>query len=389
MSFPKYENHICLVSEQTLPNYLGAIVPDAFPKKIHLIVTERMKERANILEKALRSRGYDVKQYPLSTPQPEAVQNVLDAILEKSGPEIAINVTGGTKIMALAAVDWAAIQDTPPFLFYVDTDNKKILQVGGKMEQYSLNFSMTIKELLYTASGHSIKSMKKDPIDTKTRDALDELIRVFIKNPSALALFNKCANKNNSLWSDMPISCSDEFSKAIEITRQLGMLEITSGKILYSSEDSRRWCNGEWLEDYIRKELYQIKCKKIIEDFASNIKLDYRIQIPHNKEDDWNELDASFTANNKIFIIECKSCDMEKNKKNDKLQSKAEKAIYKLDSIKKNFGGVLARGMIVCIHTPRPIDIQRCKDLRIELLYGADVLKLEEKIKTWIQNAHR
>ena len=45
--------------------------------------------------------------------------------------------------------------------------------------------------------------------------------------------------------------------------------------------------------------------------------------------------------------------------------------------------------MIISVLAPRTIDIQRCKDLRIELLYGADVLKLEEKIKTWIQNAHR
>ena len=57
MKFPKFTHHICLVSEQTLPNYLGTVMPDASPQTVHLVVTDRMKERANILEKALRERG--------------------------------------------------------------------------------------------------------------------------------------------------------------------------------------------------------------------------------------------------------------------------------------------------------------------------------------------
>ena len=205
MSFPQYENQICLVSEQNLPNYLGAIVPDAFPKRVHLIVTERMKERADILEKAFRLRGYDVKQYPLAAPRPDAVQDVLDSILEKNGPEIAINVTGGTKIMALAAVDWAGVQDRPPFLFYVDTDNKKLLQIGGKMEQFDLPVSLKIKELLKAGTGATIGIGEECALSAQQRDLLDRLVQTFLKNKTALELFNKCAKEaEKSLYTNMP-----------------------------------------------------------------------------------------------------------------------------------------------------------------------------------------
>lgn len=387
MSFPKYENHICLVSEQTLPNYLGAIVPDAFPKKIHLIVTERMKERANILEKALRSRGYDVKQYPLSTPQPEAVQNVLDSILEKIGPEIAINVTGGTKIMALAAVDWAAIQDTPPFLFYVDTDNKKILQIGGKMEQFDLPISLKIKELLNAGTGAAINTGGDSALSAPQRDLLDHLTQTFLKNKTALELFNKCAKEaEKSLYTHMPYGDIREFNEALAIAQRAGKLRITSGIISYASEDARFWCNGGWLEEFVSSKLYRMKGLGIIDDWASNIEIfkEQKISIKNspNSQQPQNELDAAFTAANRLFVIECKTANLAK-------VNGFSTASYKLDSLRKNLGGVLSRGMIISVLAPRTTDIQRCKDLRIELLYGADVLKLEEKIKTWIQNAHR
>ena len=350
MSFPKYENHICLVSEQTLPNYLGAIVPDAFPKKIHLIVTERMKERANILEKALRSRGYDVKQYPLSTPQPEAVQNVLDAILEKNGPEIAINVTGGTKIMALAAVDWAAIQDKPPFLFYVDTDNKTILQIGGKMEQFDLPISLKIKELLKAGTGAVISTGGESALSAQQRDLLDHLAQTFLKNKTALELFNKCAKEaEKSLYTHMPYGDVSEFNEALAIAQRAGKLRITSGIISYTSEDARFWCNGGWLEEFVSSKLYRMKGLGIIDDWASNIEIfkEQKISIKNspNSQQPQNELDAAFTAANRLFVIECKTANLAK-------VNGFSTASYKIDSLRKNLGGALSSGMIISVLAP-------------------------------------
>ena len=387
MSFPQYENQICLVSEQNLPNYLGAIVPDAFPKRVHLIVTERMKERADILEKAFRLRGYDVKQYPLAAPRPDAVQDVLDSILEKNGPEIAINVTGGTKIMALAAVDWAGVQDRPPFLFYVDTDNKKLLQIGGKMEQFDLPVSLKIKELLKAGTGATIGIGEECALSAQQRDLLDHLVQTFLKNKTALELFNKCAKEaEKSLYTNMPYGDISEFNEALAIAQRAGKLHITSGIISYTSEDTRFWCNGGWLEDFVRAKLYRIKGLGCIDDWAGNIKIfkEQKTSFKNspNTLQPQNELDAAFTAANRLFVIECKTANLAK-------VNGFATASYKIDSLRKNLGGVLARGMIVSVLAPRPTDIQRCKDLRIELLYGADVLKLEEKIKTWIQNAHR
>lgn len=386
MEFPRRTHHICLVSEQTLPNYLGAIVPDAFPKKVHLVVTSRMKERADILQKALEARGSGVEQYGLAEPRPDAVMEVLDRIYEKTDADVAVNVTGGTKVMALTAVEWASIQDEPPFLFYVDTDSRQILQIGGQMEQYEMRTALKLKELLKAGAGADISIQKNASLGGKERDLLESLIQVFLKNKTALELFNKCSKEaERSLYTDMPYGDIPEFRQAMSIAQEAGKLHVTSGKIKYESEEARFWCNGGWLEEFVKARLYKLKSLGLLDDWACNMEI-----FKEQKEgrgsrfspNPQNELDAAFTAANRFFAIECKTANLAKT-------GGFSTASYKLDSLRKNLGGVLSRGMIISVLEPRPADIQRCKDLRIELLYGADVLKLEDKIKSWIQNANR
>jgi len=386
MEFPRRTHHICLVSEQTLPNYLGAIVPDAFPKKVHLVVTSRMKERADILQKALEARGCGVEQYGLAEPRPDAVMEVLDRIYEKTGADVAVNVTGGTKVMALTAVEWASIQDKPPFLFYVDTDSRQILQIGGQMGKCEMRTALKLKELLKAGAGADISIQKNASLGGKERDLLESLIQVFLKNKTALELFNKCSKEaERSLYADMPYGDIPEFRQAMSIAQEAGKLHVTSGKIKYESEEARFWCNGGWLEEFVKARLYKLKSLGLLDDWACNMEI-----FKEQKEgrgsrfspNPQNELDAAFTAANCFFAIECKTANLAKT-------GGFSTASYKLDSLRKNLGGVLSRGMIVSVLEPRPADIQRCKDLRIELLYGADVLKLEDKIKSWIQNANR
>ena len=381
MNFPQYDHHICLVSEQTLPNYLGTVVPDATPKNVHLVVTDRMKDRADILEKALRFRGYAVTQYPLASQEANDMIDVLDNIYEKTGSSVAINVTGGTKIMALNAVGWANIQDVPPFLFYVDTDNRKILQIDGHRSQYALTTKLKLKELLKAGAGANI--IKQDNSAVRERDLLEKLVQVFLKNKTALELFNKCAKEaENSLYTDMPSSCPQEFEQAVALAQKAGKLHRTSDKIKYESENHRFWCNGGWLEDFVKARLFKLQHEEILDDWASNIELSNEQGAAKTGKftpDPVNELDAAFTAANRFFVIECKTANLAK-------RDGFSRAIYKLDSVRKNLGGVLSRGLIVSVHEPRSVDIKRCRDLHIELLYGSDVLKLEDNLKSWIRN---
>ncbi len=388
MNFPQYDHHICLVSEQTLPNYLGTVVPDATPKNVHLVVTDCMKARADILEKALRRRGCDVTQYSLASQEANDMLDVLNNIHEKTGGNAAINVTGGTKIMALNTVEWAGLHDKGkrPFLFYVDTDNRKILQIGAPNNQYELTTILKLKELLKAGAGADIIRQDNTPLCVRERELLEKLIQVFLKNSTALELFNKCAaTAKGKLYTSMPYGDMPEFRQALDLAHEAGKLQASADKIVYQSEDARFWCNGGWLEGFVKARLVRLHHDGILDDWASNIEISKEQKAKKQAKltpDSQNELDAAFTAANRFFVIECKTANLSKD-------GGFSRASYKLDALRKNLGGVLSCGMIVSVHEPRDVDIQRCKDLRIGLLHGKDVLRLEEKFKNWIQNAHR
>ncbi|MCI7719047.1 MAG: DUF1887 family CARF protein, partial [[Pasteurella] aerogenes] len=108
----KYDIHVCLVSDQAAANLLPVAVPEFKPEKAIFFVTEAMKKngKADNLKKAFQSLGIAVYEYELSSPFDFEITEteVLDILAEFNGKafkelNIALNVTGGTKVMAMAA----------------------------------------------------------------------------------------------------------------------------------------------------------------------------------------------------------------------------------------------------------------------------------------------
>jgi hypothetical protein len=95
-----------------------------------------------------------------------------------------------------------------------------------------------------------------------------------------------------------------------------------------------------------------------------------------------NELDVVILAENRLYLIECKT----KRFGDEPEQGGAgADAIYKLDHLADIIGGLQARAMLVSY---QPVDDgtrRRARAQRIELCAGAELRKLEERLKTWIR----
>ncbi len=393
MSLPLFPHQICLVSAQTLPNYIGATLPEAAPQTVHLVVSEQMKNRADILENILRIKKCTVQKHFLASTDPNELFELLCSIEEKNSAGFSINVTGGTKLMALTAVDWASESDSKPYAFYVDTENNSILHIGGQWEKYPITRRLKVDEILLAGAGHRILAGDTSPMKKEERPVVQELLQLFIKDNQALALFNKCASQARFSESnpdmqmnyvEYPTSPGEGFGRALALAKQLGKVRVHNDGLCYASEQCRFWCNGGWLEEYVKDTLFQLKHKKIIDDFSANVQLDYRIHVKGNDKDaPQNEIDAAFTAYNRLFIMECKTSNLNRN---GKVDTKAEEAIYKLDSLRKSLGGTFSGGMLVVIHPTRREDLNRCKELGIELVSGSRVLGLASVIEDRIRN---
>ena len=170
----------------------------------------------------------------------------------------------------------------------------------------------------------------------------------------------------------------------MRIAAQLNMVKLSLKDITYVSEDARKWCNGGWLEEYVKSVLANMRGKKLIDDYAANIELDYRNHIKGAQKDAvQNEIDAAFSKNNQLYLIECKTSDLTKE---GKFVSKAAEAIFKLNTLRRDLGGAFGRGMIVSVFEPREEDKERARELGLRLVFGTRLLGLEKEISQWISN---
>ena len=52
----KFDVHVCLVSDQAIPNFVPVVDKEFRPKEVVLLVTDKMKAKAEILAKIMRER---------------------------------------------------------------------------------------------------------------------------------------------------------------------------------------------------------------------------------------------------------------------------------------------------------------------------------------------
>lgn len=388
MAFSGLAEQICLVSGQNLPNYMGVCVSDPRPDRVHLLVTSSMQQQAAILENALKRLGCTVQQHPLASANPEGVFNCLCDIGENLQGPAAINVTGGTKLMALTAVEWAHLSELKHTIFYIDTQQDSIFYLSGGRKPDPLSCQLSIAELLLVGPGHTIVSRDKESISETQHLRLQELLNLFLQNPQALKLFNQVASeaqKQGCLYQNWPYDPPASFKRALSIAEELGKVTL-SQTITFTSEEARKWCNGGWLEEYVKDVLASMRGKKLIHDYAANVELDYRTDVKGSSKDAvQNEIDAAFSQNSMLYLIECKTSDVSKIIRGKEItRTMAADALYKLDSLKDTLGGTFGKGMVVSVFAPREEDIHRAGERGIRLIYGSELLGLEKNICDWI-----
>ena len=97
--------HVCLVSAQLIPNVLPVLAER--PRQAVLLITPQMENQGRLLEKFFRERGVQTVSYPIPAYDFAGVLAVCKTVIQKfcttDEPIITLNVTGGTKVAALAA----------------------------------------------------------------------------------------------------------------------------------------------------------------------------------------------------------------------------------------------------------------------------------------------
>lgn len=300
---------VSILSKQTIPNYLFIKEMEGqYDQLLFISTIQANRERiGEAIEKALGQGEWTAPPIPRIVVDANNYCEALHQLKEQGLSEedhYLVNITGGTKAMSLAVVDYFSLLPHNT-IYYLPINNRYHNITDDRISDFS--YSLSLKEYFWLYG-----------IDIKVSNAGH-------RQPGlARQIYNEL--------------------KQISFSRRTKRLYNPRQR--YSQPEDRHYYNGTWLEEYV-----YYYCEKLLglreDQVASGVAL-YRDDEVSND----NEVDVAFVYQNRLYIIECKvwlSANTEKNRV--KLNADAHEALYKLAAITKDFG-LVVHSYLFAIYPP-------------------------------------
>lgn len=370
--------HILLVSAQAAPNLLPALDPALKPDEAVLLITHLMHAQAKHLATVLQEAGVKTTRIELEDEHDyKAIQTaMLEVATTREGNSIALNVTGGTKLMALAAQSVAEAAGWK--VFYVDADTDEVIWLSEEARRQPLAQQLRLTHYLRGYGFTLPQGVARPPFEQRHADLTKTLLLQIGSLEAPLSQLNwlgQIAEDAKKL--QVALSPAQQNNRGLEALlrnfQDAAVLTLQGANLRFSSEADRDFAKGGWLEAHVFKTVSALTGELGIRDKAANLQVTDQDGVN-------NELDVAFLARNRLFVIECKTARMDKPE-----APKANDTLYKLAEISRRVGGLGSRAMLASYRALRPSEMQLAKALNIQLVCGAELNRLEEKLKTWVR----
>ena len=368
----KYEVHFCLVSGQATPNLAPILAAEFRPIKVVLYASKEMKKQTENLASVLKKHQIPfeilnaVDAYDMALIQSQIIE-YLDTNKYSS---IALNVTGGTKPMAIAAQEAFRMDDKP--VFYVNSETNAISFLDQNIPSLHVISKIRLPDYLESYGFDVVGDLVRTNTQTEKRRFLTtELIARISAFSTAIGTLNYYANlTERSLSCEVQMRTDDpNWDQVIYMFEKAGMLTLRDKTLTFTDEASRAYVNGGWLEEHTFSVLQDLP----VQDKAINL----RVMNSNGSGHAENEMDIAFLAKNRLHLIECKAKIFKQG------DNAGADALYKLDSLTA-LGGINTKAMLLCYRKLRNADKQRAKDLKIKTLEGEQLKNLRNELSCWI-----
>lgn len=359
--FITHDTYVCLLSDHLLPNVIPVV--QASPARVVLLYTPNHKERVQRFKYATESLSIEIRDIQVNPYQYTQAQRICDQILEEF-PAAVLNVTGGTKIMALAAFDRFRHHHLP--IMYVDSDNQRI-QYLHSGDSEPLGDPLTVKQYLACYGFKTTNVSRQDNLPKTWRDVEQLLVLKSSTWQYDLRRLNWVASQQQPTFTLKAGELQELLLKAELIEK------VTAGKAVFqfTSDEARKFINGGWFEHYVYSLLRQIEIQYPIKNLLKNIEItNGRVK---------NELDVVFVYHNKLHVIECKTRHFADNGKIDPTST-----IYKIDSVTNRAAGIKRKSMFASYFPLSRAVKDRCVDNGIS--FSDQPSQLHSQLIRWINS---
>lgn len=391
---PTHKTQLCLVSAQATPNLLPLLDEAWRPNKVVLACSAPMKTRALALRAVVQTKAQGIEVILLDLPDAYNYAALSDTFLnflaEHEQEDIALNVTGGTKLMAVAAQE--AFREAGKPVFYVSVETDEVLLIGASSDKpvAPLRAKLKVHEML-RAHGYQVTTQAPPQISRDLRDLTARLIDHVASSGRALGTFNALARVARDANLKAELNEDQRDSRAlgdiIALFEDAGLLRQVGNTLIFKNEDSRVFANGGWLEAHVFEALQSLRAQhEALTDVALGVRVQFESAQGSAASNDKNEIDVAFLYRNTLHLIECKTANLALQGASGD-HNKATEAIYKMESLLK-LGGLRTKGMVVDYRgqfASDPANQKRAQEADIAIVSGVQLKDLKGLIsRKWL-----
>ncbi len=331
---------MCLVSRQAMPNLLPVLMFK--PDIVYLLSTKEEKQCAIHLKNVFHNNQITTQIISnIDAYNGDTVQEIMSKILNQQEAEFLVNVTGGTKLMSLAAYQIAnecALQ-----ALYCNTERKEILWLLPQKRSEALDANLTIEDYLL-AYGYRIKEEKYE------KDIADFFgIFTVVNRYSLIKPLAEVFEKGRKRFADNPPrgvvkSTNGEFQLEKNFDRYI--LSSPQYKVSCTIQQSK-FNLGSWLEYWT---YYQLR-------FEQNLEAKFCVKVVSDNGNT-NEIDCIVLKDYVLYLLSCKSGVPE-----------VQKDLFQIETLRTLISGTFGKGVLVTAGGGDDKMLEnRALDLKIKLL---------------------
>ena len=380
MALPRNTIHICPLYTEISPLITPCLDHSLLPSGVVILTDHVRKPVADDLIRTFDKIGVraelrlvkDLWNYP-------GVEQTLQKLLDEfQGYELALNLSSGITPFSIAAARFFI--DRNMAVYQVNPENDHLIWLSPPdRSSFDLSEKMDLDTYFMAHGIDRVVNAPRMVNNSAFFSAASEIALVSGKNQEALSRMNHLGThadgENLSVSLGSGKGHSSWLNRLLDILQRHGLARIQQSRLIFSSLEAKQFASGVWLEFFVQGLLDRLKIENSrIRDVRQGVKLYKRSDGGEVN----NELDVCMLADNRFYMVECKSG----------ANLKAQDSIYKLDAIRSFINDDESRGMVV-VTKPVSMDIyRRAAEHDIRLCAARDLPRLYEILKNWVKKGH-
>jgi len=345
------------------------------PDVIFLLTTKEIETKALRLKNVLQEKNVGtIDEERINAYDIDDIIAKCESLIEKyNGHYLTLNITGGTKIATIAALQVFKKHNLP--IYYVNTFGNEIIELSNTdVKKLPITTKIPI-EIYLSVYGFNIEKTNTDTTGVQRRLMISKYLSdLSEQRPKLLGTLNYRAFSASAQAGNLRLPDSPEFQKLCDmLSNQPDVKRKNKTHLMIVDDYLIKYLNGYWLEEYV------YICAK--EAGADEVLLQTEGKWDVKGKQPKNELDVLFSKGNRLFFISCKTSKMSDKDNNESI---SKEYIYELDSIGDKVLGIFGKKMLVSArHIPDEVVKNRAASLNITIIDN-QLTTLTEKLKLWI-----